>query len=590
MKKPLPYIIDHSKRTRVRFIRFCILFGFFGILVRLFYWQVLRSESLRAIAQSQYNSVQKTTGSRGKIFTSDGYPLATNQDVYTLFAEPKHVERSSQEIASLLAPLLSISSSSGQLASEASSLANLESEWRQTLLSRLQNATSNWVSLKRKLSKEGKEKIEGLGLKGLGFDREEMRFYPEASMAAQILGFVGNDEIGSEQGYFGIEGLYDRELRGKVGVIKQEKDAAGIPIALGDYNFIDSQNGRDIILTIRHDLQFMLEEKLKQGMVRYGSKTAEAIIMDPKTGAILAMASYPNYDPTSFYQFDPQLYKNPLVSDVYEPGSTMKIFTVSAGIDTGAITPDTQCDRCAGPRTISGYTIKTWNDEYHPNTTITEGLVHSDNTAMIFTAEHTGSDKFVEYLKKFGFDEKTGIDLQEEAQPPFRDRWKDIDVATGSFGQGIGVTGIQMLRVAQTIANHGWMVKPTLVKEVKDGEKIIPVQPKTIRQVITDETAQKVTLMMEQAAAHGDAKWALPRGYRIAGKTGTAQVPVAGHYDETKTVASFIGFAPIEDPKFVMLVKLREPQTSPWGSETAAPLWFSIARELFLRMNIAPSQ
>ena len=593
---PRAYAVHDSPdlNTRIRVVRAFLFFCLFGVLARLFYWQIMKADDLRSAAESQYSSIYRTTGSRGSILTADGYALAANQDVYTLFAQPKLIEKTPEEIADQLAPMIAPleETDSATVSADTTPILpeDLLVQWKKTIIEKLRNSSLSWVSLKRKIPRDVKDQMVALNITGIGFDQEEMRYYPEASMAAQVLGFVGNDARGQEQGYFGIEGLFDRELRGRAGVVKQEKDAAGLPIAIGGYDAINAQDGRDLVLTIRRDLQFMLEDQLKKGMVRYGSKTAEAVIMDPKTGAILAMAAFPNYDPAKFYQFDPQLYKNPIVNDVYEPGSTMKIFTVSAGIDTGAITPEMQCDQCTGPRVISGYTIKTWNNEYTPNTTMLEGLVRSDNTAMIFAAERMGLDTYVKELRKFGFGEKTNIDLQEEALPPFRDTWKELDMATASFGQGIAVTGIQMLRVAQAIANRGVMMRPMIVQAVKQDDRTITVQPKEYRQVMSLETAQTVTGMMEQSALHGDAKWAIPKGYRIAGKTGTAQVAVAGHYDAEKTVASFIGFAPAEDPKFVMLVKLREPSSSPWGSETAAPLWFSIARQLFLRMNIAPSR
>jgi cell division protein FtsI (penicillin-binding protein 3) len=590
MRKPLPYVVDHSNEQRVRFIRIFVLLFFGLVIARLFYWQVLQSDRMKAEAQSQYSSVSTTTASRGKIFTADGYPLVTNQDVYTIFADPKTLDAPASAIAAQLTPFMMQTLDGEDAAQAATDEARrnvIQLGWTTTLLSKL-TADANWVALKRKVPRDVKDHIAALNIQGLGFERDEERYYPEASMAAQLLGFVGNDNNGNPQGYFGIEGMFDRELRGKEGVLKQEKDAAGIPIALGAFDSIEPQDGRDIVLTIHRDLQFMLEQQLQAGMAKYGSKTAEGVIMDPHTGAILAMASFPQYDPSAFYQYDPQLYKNPIVNDVYEPGSTFKILTVSAGIDSGAITPDTQCDACSGPAQISGYSIKTWNDKYFPNSSITEGLIHSDNTVMIYAAQKMGKDTFVNYIHNFGLGQKTGIDLQDEALPPLRDDWKDIDVATTSFGQGIAVTGIQMMRIAQVIANGGVMMRPMLVQSVKQGDQTIAVQPKEEGRVITQQTASEVTQMMVESATYGDAKWALPKGYEIAGKTGTAQVPVSGHYDATKTVASFIGFAPASDPKFVMLIKLREPSTSQWGSETAAPLWFSIAKELFMRMGIPP--
>lgn len=589
MRKPLPYLSDTAWTSRLRILRIGVCLAFFLVLYRLFYWQILQADSLQAAAESQYSLVSKTSGSRGRIWSADGYLFAANQDVYTLFAEPKKLEQSPEQIATLLAPLMPVEDDEASPTAELIEQEKTDplEEWKETFIKKL-SGEARWVSLKRKVTKETKEAIERFDLTGIGFEPDEMRYYPESSTAAQILGFVGNDAQGNPHGYFGVEGAFDRELRARSGLVRQEKDALGLPIAIGQYDLISSQDGRDITLTVHRDLQFLLEEKLKEGMEKYGSKTAEAAIMDPKTGEILAMASFPSYDPATFYRFPPEYYKNLFVQDAYEPGSTLKILTMSAGIDTGAIKPDTMCDRCSGPRVISGYTIRTWNGEYFPNTTMTDGLVHSDNTAMIFAEEQIGKDKFVEYLQRFGLGRKTGLDVIEEALPPFRENWRELDTATASFGQGIAVTGIQVLNIAQAIANDGVMMKPLLVKSVRQGEQVISVEPKEVGRPISAETANAVTLMMEASAQHGDAKWAVPKGYRIAGKTGTAQIPVAGHYDEEKTVASFVGFAPAEDPKFVMLVKLREPQSSQWGSETAAPLWFSIARDLFVRMNIAP--
>lgn len=574
---------------RLLVIKYAIILCFLVVLVRLYYWQIIMSDSLKAQAESQYNSVQKLLASRGKIVTADGYVLATNQEVYTVFAEPKRTKEHAREMADALTPLLLPSVESHQ-ATDSAYIKTLELETHDDLLQKLEKTENSWIALRRKVTKDIKEQIQQLGYKGIGFDPQEIRYYPEASMSAQLLGFVGSDELGNPKGYFGIEGQYNRELEGRSGFIKQEKDALGLPIAIGGFDAISSRNGRDVVLTIRRDIQFLLEEKLKEGMEKYGAKDAEGVIMNPKTGEILAMAAYPQYDPKAFYTYDQSLYKNPVVNDVYEPGSTLKILTVAAGVDSGAIKPDTLCtDPCAGPREISGYTIRTWNNEYNPGETMTDALAHSDNTAMIYISDLVGKDKFVSYLQAFGMGESTHIDLQDEAVPPFKKDWKPIDIATASFGQGISITGIQMVSIAQVIANKGMLMKPMVVKEVKDNITVIPVEAKEIRQVISPETAKTVTEMMIHSVDVGDARWAKPKGYIIAGKTGTAQIPVAGHYDDKKTIASFVGFAPAHDPQFVMLIKLREPSSSQWGSETAAPLWFSIAKDLLIKMNIPPS-
>jgi cell division protein FtsI (penicillin-binding protein 3) len=569
---------------RLRVFQLIVLIFFFGILARLFYWQIVRSQDLKSVAQAQYQRRSELSVSRGKIFTADGYPLAINQRVYTAFATPKTLDASPVRIAALLSPILfepQVSSTSGFV-----SQADLEG----SLLSKLSERDKNWVSLKHRVTKEKQEQIDSLKISGIGFDPEEIRYYPEGSMAAHLLGFVGNDDQGNPKGYFGVEGRFDLELKGKGGFLSQETDALGKPIAIGEFQRIETVAARDLTLTIRRDIQNFLEEKLVKGIQTYGAKSADAIILDSKTGKVLAMASTSSYDPGSFFQFDPSLYKNPTVADSYEPGSTFKVLIMAAAIDAGVITPETQCDDCGGPKTIGKYTIRTWNEKYYKDITMTDALAKSDNTAMMFVASKLGEEKMISTIHSFGFGQKTGIDLQDEASPSLRDdnKWGDIDVATASFGQGIAVTPIQLVTAVNALANKGVLLRPTIIDHVVAGDVTFTTKPKEIRRVVSEETARTVTEMMIGSAAHGDAKWALPKGYTIAGKTGTAQIAVGGHYDEERTIASFVGFAPAEDPKFTMLVRISEPQTSQWGSETAAPLWFSIARDLFIKLGIPP--
>lgn len=572
---------------RLTSFRLIVLGIFAVVLARMFYWQVIKSPELKLAAQAQYNRVSELPVSRGKIFTADGYPVAMNQRVYTLFVLPKTITDSPPRIASLLAPILF------NQQDQASGSATPTVEMLQNqLASKISDSTKNWIALRHNVTKDQYERIQNLDIHGVGFDPDEIRYYPEASMSAHLLGFVGNDASGNPKGYFGIEGRYDLELKGKGGYIAQQTDAVGKPIAIGDYSQVERIAARDLKLTIRRDIQNILEEILSKGVERYGAKSADVIVMEPKTGKILAMAASPAYDPTSFYRFDPSLYKNPTVADSYEPGSTFKLMTVAAGIDTGVIAPDTQCDDCGAPKTIGKYTIRTWNDTYFKNITMTDALAKSDNTAMMFVAARLGQEKLLSYIHAFGIGEKTGIDLQDESTPRLRDdtKWGDIDVATASFGQGIAVTPIQLVTAVNAIANGGVLMKPYVVDTVTTPGQTFVTSPKIVRQVISKHSAEVVTQMMIGSANHGDAKWALPKGYTIAGKTGTAQIPVGGHYDATRTVASFVGFAPADSPQFTMLVRVTEPTTSQWGSETAAPLWFSIAKDLFLKMNIAPRE
>jgi cell division protein FtsI/penicillin-binding protein 2 len=447
---------------------------------------------------------------------------------------------------------------------------------------------SGYAVLANSLSVKEKEDIESLGIKGLTFDQSFIREYPEASMSAHLTGFVGRDDLGKPTGYFGLEGFYDRELSGRSRIEKQEKDAGGQPLLVGDFQLLPGRSGRTLKLHISRGTQYLVEEALKEGLEHYGAVSGEVLVMDPKTGAILAMASLPSYEPAKFHLYETSLYKNSAVAGAYEPGSTFKVLVMAAALNEGVVKEDDHCDICSEPYQIGKYRVKTWNNEYRAGATPEDIIVHSDNVGMVWAQQRLGGEKMLDYIKKFGFGEKTGIDLQEEITPSLRTKWGDIDYATASFGQGIAVTSIQMLAAVGAIANGGTLMEPHLVSSViGDTEVVIP--PKSKGEVISKDAASRITEIMIKAVENGESKWIAQKGYKIAGKTGTAQIAVEGHYDAEKTTASFIGFAPAYDPKFVMLVKLAEPKTSQWASETAAPLWFNIAKKLLTRFNVPPS-
>jgi cell division protein FtsI/penicillin-binding protein 2 len=302
------------------------------------------------------------------------------------------------------------------------------------------------------------------------------------------------------------------------------------------------------------------------------------------------MASIPSYDPRNFGNYEANLYPNPVVANTYEPGSIFKPLVMAAAINEKVVDLKTKFNE-QGPTKIDQYYIRTWNDKYNGELTMSQILEKSSNPGMVFVANKLGKDKFVQYLEKFGFDKKTGIDVEEETNVSLKEKkeWNEIDLATASFGQGIAVTPIQMLQAINAIANKGAMMQPKVVKKIidKNGKAIIYL-PKKVGNPIDEVTAKIITEMMVAAVDTGEAKWAKPKGYRIAGKTGTAQIPVAGHYDEKKTIASFVGFAPADNPRFIILVALKEPQSSIWGSETAAPLFFNVAKQLFTYYGISP--
>lgn len=570
--------------TRIRTVQLGIIITALLVFLRLFYWQVVRGQELSGKAITQRSTTATLNAKRGDILASDLSPLASTQATYLLYAYKPQVTKSFGEIIEALTPIITSVAPPASESSPTVDKKDYDQETKEYLTQRL-NIDKSWVSLKSYLTIEQKEKIEGLDIDGLGFQEQMIRYYPEASMSAHLLGFVGNDINGEPKGYFGLEGFYERQLQGRAGLMKQENDAAGNPILIGQFANYQSKNGRNLLTTINRGFQYHVEKLLSEGLAKYGASEGTVIVMKPQTGAILAMASLPRYDPRHFYLYPPTSYKNPSVANLFEPGSVFKPLVMAAAIDAGSIKPETICDQtCDKPVTIGTYTVRTWNDKYYPGTSMTEVLVHSDNTGMVFTARQLGAPKFQEYLEKFNLGNQTGIDQQEEVTANLRPAkdWKEIDLATISFGQGIAVTPIQMLTAINVIANQGQLVAPYIVDSIKENDSFIPIKRPIPKKVVSKETANLVTQMMVEAASQGDAKWAAPAGVKIAGKTGTAQIPVQGHYDEEKTIASFVGFAPAENPKFAMLVTLREPQSSPWGSETAAPLWFAIAKQLLL--------
>lgn len=562
--------------ARVNFLLgFFFLMGIF-VLARLFYWQAIDAEQLTAAAESQHWISFEIPAKRGRILAADSFPLAANEEAFLIFASLPDLKEKPEEIAAKLAPFLA--SPSAQLKTE------------EMIKERLKRGDLVWVPLKHRVPRETKEILEKLEIEGIGFEEEQKRSYPEGSIAAQLLGFVGADINGRDKGYFGLEGYYDLELRGHSGTLRREKDASGKPILVGEVKGEEEKDGRDLVTTIDRSVQFMIEEKLEKGLERYGAKSGSVLVMAPKTGAIIAMATRPKYDPAAFSEYDKELFPNPIVNFSYEPGSTFKVLVMAAALDEGVVKPETKCDRCSGPRKIDKYTIETWNDEYPPTPSMIEIIQRSNNVGMVFVGEQLGIEKMVAYLEKFGVNRKTGVDLEDENAPPFRPKneWSQVDLATVSFGQGIAVTPLQMLRAVAALANQGELMRPFVVKKVLSGEEVVEIEPKAEGTVISPTTARVMTEIMVNAVDNGEAKWCKPEGFRIAGKTGTSQIPVSGHYDEEKTIASFVGFAPADNPQFAMLVTLREPTSSPWGSETAAPLWFDIARELFNHYGILP--
>ncbi len=581
------------------------------IVVRLGYWQILKSDELTARAENQRVLTKRVVGQRGSILFKDGSVLVSNQPSFLMFLQPQLIKREEGsdldklqkyklDISSKLAQVfyqqdlkLNSSSQSAEINDEQSfsykkgKIKGLEKD----ILDKIDQDLL-WVSLGRKVDIETKRELEKNSLTGLGFEPTSIRFYPEGSSSAHFLGFVGSDVYGSDTGYFGLEGYYDGDLKGKKGFYTSEKDALGLPILIGKFFSKEPKDGKMLVLNIDRTIQHIVENHLQKGIEKYGAKGGLVVVMEPDTGNILAMASYPNYDPQNSTSYPEEYYKNPVTADGYEPGSTFKVIVMSAAINEKVVKEDTICESCSGPINIGGFTIRTWNNKYQDSLTMTDTIIHSDNTGMVFAAKKLGFEKLYDYIIKFGFGQQTGIDLQDERTPSLRAKkeWKEIDLATASFGQGISVNAIQLVRAVSAIANGGKLMEPHIVSQIKDESSTFNINPKIQERPISEETARIITKMMVKAVDEGEAKFYKPKGYQVAGKTGTAQIPVAGHYDPNKTIASFVGFAPADNPKFVMLVRYDQPSASIYGSETAAPTFFEIAKELFNYFRISPSE
>ncbi len=557
---------------RYRTVLFVITLFFGLILLRLFYWQVVKADELASLGQTQYGKSIKIEPIRGEIKTSDGFPIVANKISYLLYANPKEVENKNV-LASFLAQKLKVDE------------ASVSAQLSQDLF---------WVPLGRHLESSVKDEIEKSEFKGLGFEQEFERYYPEASMAANLLGFVGRDESGNTKGYFGIEGYYDRLLRGKSSSAVQINDALGRPIlARVDNKDSFGTDGSSLVLNVNRSIQFLAEKELKEGIERYGAVGGMVGIMDPKTGAVLAMVNYPTFDPRQYQEYTDDLYKNKFISNLYEPGSTFKPLVMSSAFNEKLFTPKSKCPICGGPVSVGGYDLHTWDDKYFADTTMLEVIQHSDNTGMVYTAQKLGLSRMLKYINAFGIGKITGIDLEGEVAPEIKPQndWHEVDLATTGFGQGISVTPIELMSAFSSIANKGVMMEPRIVSSVVDvNGKETKIEPKEIGRPISQETAAVMTEVLVNAVSKGEAKWAKIPGYRVAGKTGTASIPIEGKYDPTKTIASFIGFAPANNPKFIMLVILDRPTARIYGAETAAPVFFAIAKNLFTYYGLAPDE
>ncbi|MGA9348875.1 MAG: penicillin-binding protein 2 [Anaerolineae bacterium] len=535
------------------------------IVVQLFRLQVFQRVAGDVPVPPPPNYQPKVASHRGLIVDCHGYFLALNTFEYDVSTAPNLIIEDPQYVADHLWPLLDLSPDE--------------------LLSLL-TQKEPYVLLKQRISKEVAEAITSLELEGIYLEPKLRREYPEAELAAHLLGFVNYDCDGA----YGLEGYYDLLLKGtrtiSEGMVYHTNEA--LPIVFNKLAL--PPDGPHLILTLDRNIQYMVERELAEAVRKYDADGGTVIVMDPKTGAILAMASYPSYDPNRFYEVPLELYNNPAVSEQYEPGSVFKIITMAAGLDAGVITIESTFYD-SGTMEVGECLIQNPGQRAHGLVSMTDILAYSLNVGVAYVSTSMGEETFYAYLRRFGFGCETGIDLYGEIagslKTPGSSKWSRSDLGTNSFGQGIAVTPLQMIAAVAAVANHGFLMKPYVVERIFDDQGVVVTQPIVVRQVISTQTAEQLTDMLVEAVERG-AESATVAGYDIAGKTGTAQIPVGDHYDTELTIASFVGYAPADDPQFIALVKIDKPRVASEGTHVAAPVFKAIAERLFVLLDVPP--
>ncbi|MBU1146188.1 penicillin-binding protein 2 [Patescibacteria group bacterium] len=592
---------------RLRLIK-VIVFLFAGVIgLRLFSLQVLNNDFYSALAAGQHEIYKAIFPERGRILMQEVggnnseneklYPLATNQSLYLVYVDPRKIENA-EELAKKLVDLLYVREKKDNenltaeeiLAAEKTEKEKLEEEF----LAKLKKENDPYEPLRHGVSGATVEKIKELGAEGIGFIEEETRYYPENNLASHLLGFVGTKDD-KKIGQYGLEGYFEKELGGVQGFLASEKDVAGRWIPISGREWQKAEDGADVVITIDRNIEYFACGKLKEAVERHDADGGTVIIMDPKTGAILAMCSYPDFNPNEYAKVDDiNVYNNPAIFNQYEPGSIFKAITIAAALDAGKITPTTTyVDE--GEVKVDDRTIKNSDLAAHGVQTMTQVLDESLNTGAVFAVDTIGPDVFRKYVEDFGFGAKTGIELDFENDGNINSLGKKGKIwsATGSFGQGISVTPIQVVTAFSAIANGGKLMEPHIVDSIiKSNGAIIKTEPKVLRQVIAPRTSTLLGGMLVSVVENGHGKRAGVSGYYVAGKTGTAQVAKkdGSGYERDVTIGSFIGFAPVEDPRFVMLTKIDHPRSTIWAEATAAPLFGEIAKFMLNYLKVPPSR
>ncbi len=545
----------------------------FALVGRLAQLQIFDTFDLQAKNLSQVQVDRKLQSPRGTIYDRNGKPLAMSVVTKSLYADPKMIKQSPQEIAELIAPHVMMSESD--------------------IVKALQE-DSAFVWLDRMMEPEHSKAVAKIikdnNIVGLNFVEESKRYYPNGILAAQILGFVGTDDKGLD----GLEMVLDDELKGGVQQEIVATDNKGNAIFGSVLSKFLPDKGKSITLTIDATIQFMAERALDKAMADTGAKHASVIVMDPKTGEILAMANRPTYDPNHYNQGTEEDFKNIAVTNLYEPGSTFKPIIASAALASGKWELD-KVYNDKGAFLANGHIIRNWNGEGYGQVRLLDILKYSINTGMAEVGTTTGAEILSKYVRDYGFGSTTGIELPGEGEGILYDPqdMSKLDVATMSIGQGVAVTPLQMVRAFGAISNGGTMMKPHIIKSYSNaqGEVTSTTEPTTVGQPIPTETAKTIVDILEKEVSEGGGTKAMVEGYHFGGKTGTAEKldTKNGGYLDGQYIASFIGFGPVEDPKFVVLVAIDDPKKgSIYGGQIAAPVFKNIMAQLVRYYQISP--
>lgn len=556
------------------FVVFCLLGA--AILAKLFFVQVIEGGHWKAWAQGQQKVFSQVEGDRGEILIEDsdagrGYlPLAINKDWEFVYISPKEINAYPEkidEIVDVLSNALSID--------------------KESILEKIHKTDSDFEVIKNKLSQEESDIMKKIEFPGVHKRTETIRYYPRNEFASQILGFLGGENLGQ----YGIEGYYDDLLRGKEGFQISERGVRGL-LRMLQTTF---ESGSDVVLTIDYNVQFMAEKLLKQYKESLHFNRAQILVGDPNTGRIIAMAEYPGFNPNEYSQeSDVSIFQNSTIQRIFEPGSVFKPITMAMALDMNKVTPQTKYVD-TGILRIGGYTIQNFAQRTWGERTMTEVLEKSINTGAVYAENQVGNQNFLKYIEKFGFFDKTGIDLQGEVASSNMNlkNGREVNFATAAFGQGIEITPMQLFRGMSVIANGGKLIKPYITLKTIKEDKVKENESEILNQsVISQQAANQLVSMMVNVVEQGYGKEAKIPGYYVAGKTGTAQVPFGalgidrvGYSDQT--IQSFIGFAPAFRPKFLILVKLDNPQ-SLTAEYSAGPIFHDLAQYIIDLWQIPP--